>query len=294
MTIIISKEGKNAKQIEPSEFENEDYLQRYVSNNPQCLPLNTNLNSIEREFQTSAGPIDILARDENDVYIIETKLFKNPTRRDVLAQVLDYGIALSHDERFADSTIKYVILMDRLSEETKELINFVNEHCDFSVFAVEMKFYKTETEEIAIPRLYGAEIKKRSEFRRTWDEQSFFEDAQTKLDEQQLKAVQSLYNFSKDISDQINWGTGQKGSFSPIIVKVSTRSIYSVYTHGRLILNFGWLNNQQFEQKYKQLLFENQLFAFPPNFDGYHYSVPIDEWLDHREQFQKIITELLA
>ncbi len=48
-----------------------------------------------REFQTTSGPIDAIAVDQNaNIYLIETKLYKNPDKRLVLAQVLDYGAAL--------------------------------------------------------------------------------------------------------------------------------------------------------------------------------------------------------
>jgi len=48
-----------------------------------------------REFPTPSGPIDALATDEDaNLYLVETKLYKNPDKRLVLAQVLDYGAAL--------------------------------------------------------------------------------------------------------------------------------------------------------------------------------------------------------
>lgn len=39
--------------------------------------------------------IDAVALDQNgDIYLIETKLYKNPDKRQVIAQVLDYGASL--------------------------------------------------------------------------------------------------------------------------------------------------------------------------------------------------------
>ena len=59
---------------------------------------------LAREFPTQAGPIDILAVDElGTLYVIETKLYRNPDKRNVVAQVLDYGAALwRHSSDFAD------------------------------------------------------------------------------------------------------------------------------------------------------------------------------------------------
>lgn len=100
MSIIITKNGKNAKKIPSTPFKDEGYLQRYIHDNPECIPLDEIKEGIEililaREFETKSGPIDILLTDKDGgIYIIETKLYKNPDKRKVLAQVMDYGAAL--------------------------------------------------------------------------------------------------------------------------------------------------------------------------------------------------------
>lgn len=100
MAIIISKHGKNAKKVEKSSFEKEDYLQKYIYDNPESIPLydikeDIRLLIISREFSTSSGPIDALGIDKDgEMYLIETKLYKNPDKRLVMAQVLDYGASL--------------------------------------------------------------------------------------------------------------------------------------------------------------------------------------------------------
>jgi hypothetical protein len=109
MAIIISKNGHEAKKVERSTFSKEDELQQYLSNNPEALPVDqiregSKILVLAREFLTQAGPIDILAVDElGTLYVIETKLYRNPDKRDVVAQVLDYGAALwRHSSEFGD------------------------------------------------------------------------------------------------------------------------------------------------------------------------------------------------
>jgi len=100
MSIIISKNGQNAKKIDKSNFQKEDYLQEYIQNNPDSIPIyelkeDKRLFVAKREFPTNAGPIDALAIDKDgEIYIVETKLYKNPDKRTVVAQALDYGAAL--------------------------------------------------------------------------------------------------------------------------------------------------------------------------------------------------------
>ena len=100
MTIIVSRNGSNAKIVKPSGFDEERSLQEYIHENPESIPIHElredkKLLILKREFPTNSGPIDALAIDKDgEIYIIETKLYKNPDKRTVIAQALDYGAAL--------------------------------------------------------------------------------------------------------------------------------------------------------------------------------------------------------
>ena len=100
MTIIISKNGKDAKKINRTSFKNEEYLQEYIHDNPESIPLydikeDIKVLIVAKEFNTNSGPLDVLGIDmDGEIYIIETKLYKNPDKRQVVAQVLDYGAAM--------------------------------------------------------------------------------------------------------------------------------------------------------------------------------------------------------
>jgi hypothetical protein len=100
MAIIISQAGKNAVKVEKSAFDKEDFLQQYIYDNPESIPLydikeDIRLLVVAREFPTRSGPIDAIGIDQDgQIYIIETKLFRNPDKRTVIAQMLDYGAAL--------------------------------------------------------------------------------------------------------------------------------------------------------------------------------------------------------
>jgi len=183
MSIIISKEGRNAQKLVRTVIEKEDYLQQYIYNNPDCIPLDElkddlRLLVLTREFDTPSGPIDALGVDaDGEIYIIETKLYKNPDKRKVIAQMLDYGAAVwsapksiveranetdwrtrlleflendesavaAHLEALEQNAIagrfRFVVLMDRLDDRLKTLISFVNEHSAFKVLGVELDFY---------------------------------------------------------------------------------------------------------------------------------------------------------
>ncbi len=212
MAIIISKNGQKAVKVEKSDFQLEDHLQKYIYSNPEAIPLyeikeDIRLLILAREFATKSGPIDALGVDKDgEIYLVETKLYRNPDKRTVVAQVLDYGASLwsnyrdfsnfveqislhtqkdfnmtlnqrlseffSLPEEDADALLenarkninegkfKFVVLMDHLHGQLKDLIVYLNNNSEFTVYAVELEFYKHEDQEIIIPKLYGAEVKK--------------------------------------------------------------------------------------------------------------------------------------
>lgn len=210
MSIIVSKNNKDAKRLDKLEFKQEKDIQQYIYNNPDAIPIyeinsDIRLFVAAREFQTNSGPIDALAFDQNgNIYVVETKRFHNPDKRRVVAQALDYGASLwrhstnfeafieqldrhtykkfdkSFKESFADffdiedmsetlvsisdnlnsGNIKFVVLMDKLHNSLKDLIVYINQNSYFDIYAVEIEYYKYDSFEIIIPKLYGAEVKK--------------------------------------------------------------------------------------------------------------------------------------
>jgi len=112
MSIIISQDGKNAQRIDKSLFEKEGYLQNYIHENPESIPVyeieeDKKLFVVAREFSTESGPIDALAIDKDgDIYVVETKLYKNPDKRTVVAQALDYGASMWRHSDYAEFIAK--------------------------------------------------------------------------------------------------------------------------------------------------------------------------------------------
>lgn len=262
MVLIISKNGQNAKKIEKSVIDKEGYLQKYIYDNPEAIPLyeikeDIRICILAREIPTNSGPIDAFGIDrDGEIYIIETKLYKNPDKRLVVAQVLDYGASLWKNNTDFDNLInffdkenltkfnvnltqrlkdffqltdeeistllenlkrnlgvgnfKFVVLMDRLHSQLKDLIIFINQNSQFDIFAVELDYYKYQDYEILIPKLFGVEVKKDINVqssiggRKKWNEIDFFNEVNSKLDKRYFESIKKLFDFSKQEADQKN------------------------------------------------------------------------------------------
>src|SRR5665213_2008410 len=319
MAIVISNNGENAKKIEKSSFDNEDYLQNYIENNPDSIPLydikeDIRLLVVAREFRTESGFIDALGIDiEGNIYVIETKLFKNPDKRQVVAQALDYGAALWKDSNFEyfknsietnvkdkfnvsfaeklidfygveenevnnflenmrrnlkDGNCKFVLLMDKLDFRLKDLIVYINQNSEFDIYAVELEYYKYETYEIIIPKIFGAEVKKnipssnKSKSKTYWDLESFSRKLRSEFGDPEVEVVKNLLSWSENNGLNIYWQESQIGGF--VIGVRSAESgkefyPFSIRGNGEIIWNAPHQYEINMPQPFNDLLNRKQI-----------------------------------
>lgn len=353
MAIIISSNGDKAVKVDKSTFDKEDHLQKYIYDNPESIPLydikeDIRLLILAREFPTNSGPIDAIGVDKDgEIYIIETKLYKNPDKRTVVAQALDYGAALwKHSNDFneftttlnrhtqkafdlslsaklqeyfevteeeldtllekvksnlSDGILHFVVLMDSLDARLKDLILYVNQNSQFDIYAVELEYYKHDTYEIVIPKIYGSEVKKdinvsSSSERVSWTEDVLLKQARGLLSESDYQAFLQLYDFSKEHSDEVRFGSGKTGSFNPVWGSVREKSLFSLYTNGRLGINFHWLVKEDGSNAKQIESFKNQLeqigFEIPENYTEVRPGYDPEEWVPKTSEFIEVLSRI--
>lgn len=141
MSVIITKNGKDAQKIDRTRFVDENELQEYLYENPDVIPIyeideDIKLLILAREFSTNSGPIDALGVDINgNIYIVETKLYKNPDKRTVIAQAIDYGASMwAYYKDFSD-------FVTRLDSE-------INKKFDMSLNQKLSEFFEIENDEV--------------------------------------------------------------------------------------------------------------------------------------------------
>jgi len=124
MSLIITEDGKKSQKIDRTPFGLEDSLQEYIHDNPEAIPLydikeDIRLLVLVREFPTESGFIDALGIDETgEIYLIETKLYKNQDKRQVVAQVLDYGASLWKTFNSFDD---FLITLNKYSKDKSDI-----------------------------------------------------------------------------------------------------------------------------------------------------------------------------
>lgn len=295
--LIISQHGRSAR-LDPRAFDNERALQRFIAEVPDAIPLDVlgvdgKLHILGRELQTTSGPLDALGTDgEGGAYLIEVKLYRNPDKRLVLAQVLDYGAALwaqapsaadilgllkasatrtgleapetrlaafldgddeavyEHLERvssaLSEGKFTAIVLMDRLTDQLRDLIKFMNENSRFRLLAVELDYYQHDSIEIVTPRLFGAETRRAVDSgtgtRGSWSEDAYFERLRASADAATVAAVTRFHDFVAPLGG-IAWGTGAANpSLIPYFVPGSTKKSPLFFKFdGRCVLKLDWV-----------------------------------------------------
>lgn len=357
MAIIVSEGGKNVRRIEETSIAEENYLQNYICTNPESIPLydireDIKLLILAKEFAISAGAIDAIGvDDEGKIYVIETKLYKNPDKRLVVAQVLDYGASLWREYHDPDGfiqdldehamksfrmslrqklqehfelndqqlstmldtlkanlqrgTFRFVVLMDKLHAQLKDLIVFINQSSNFVIFAVEMEYYKHDGFEVIIPKLFGAESILPTE-KLPWDEKRFFADVDKNLtSKQQQKAIRSIYDFvtGRDDkggkADKIIWGKGRvTGSFNPRWERISKYQPFTVFSNGKLEINFGWMGETESERRlrdnFKRALDKIEGFTFPKDYQDRFPIISAETWVPVVDRFVQTVRDLVT
>jgi len=142
-----------------------------------------------------------------------------------------------------------IIVVDEINEDLKRTIRYVNECSEsaYSLHALEMRRFQTDFVEILIPHLYGASSKPPETKRKQWTKEEFFRVLGEKNTDPKVIAVaEELNNWAKKEADRVWFGTGiETGSITFHYLKDGkTISVFTIYTNGRLSLNYGWLSTQ--------------------------------------------------
>ncbi len=156
----------------------------------------------------------------------------------------------SMEQNLRNGNFRFVVLMNKLHAELKDLIVFINQNSKFDIFAVELEYYRHAEYEIIIPRIFGAEVKKDisvgKRATKRWDDTSFIEYAKAKItDKKILTTLLDLYAFGKETADDIHFGTGMDAGRVAFRVKYSETEggmipIFRLKNTGAIKINF-WI-----------------------------------------------------
>jgi hypothetical protein len=196
-----------------------------------------------------------------------------------------------------------MIVVDEITEELSRIIHFVNNcgHPVFTFAALEMQRFHSEQTEMLVPRVVG-DVHPTDEVvgRKRWTEETFFIDAAKKLDNDTLQTIRHLYDWSKKNTNLVRFGTGSaNGSYTFLLERDGiTGSIFSIFTYGVLIINFGYMENIFSAEEiatFRKELSTISTFGNILDSPNYYYTVKIASVFskqEYIERFQEIVLRL--
>lgn len=193
-----------------------------------------------------------------------------------------------------EGQLRLIFYMEQSPYELRSIVEFLNKQMQRSeVLIVEAKTFEDSGGVVLVPSLFGyteeaRRVKERkvtvsSRSSRKWDRASFLEEIENKLPEDHVSAIKSLLSYIEGAEFEIRWGRGRaRGSISAVAPSISGKSIFSVYTDGKLTLNFPWLDDTDdalnFRERYFAAAQERLAFGTAIDDVSKYPSVPVAEW----------------
>ena len=175
-------------------YTDERHLQSILATHPTLIPGVGPNARVCMEFQSGAGPADVVAVDQDSgITLVECKLASNPQiRREIIGQVLDYAsrlwrmsvedfdslwIARTQESLFADpdsaadlralvdtaltsGQFRLVLAVDEINAELRRSVEYLNTITSSAVAVIAVVYSRTQDGdvEILLPQVYGDQI----------------------------------------------------------------------------------------------------------------------------------------
>jgi hypothetical protein len=168
---------------------------------------------------------------------------------DAVADDLDRdAFRRSLEQSLTSGSFILVIVVDEINEELARIIRFVNECAEtrFSLHALELRKFMSGNLEVLVPHLHGVSRRQVSppSHRKRWTEAGYWAAVDVSVDARAQKIMRNLFEWTQHTADRVWFGTGAgSGSFTFHFLRGNAAlSVYSVFTTGKLVLNYGWLS----------------------------------------------------
>lgn len=168
--------------------------------------------------------------------------------------------------------VRLIFVADEIPTELRRIVEFLNQQMDpTEVLAVEIKQYVGGNLKTLVPRVIGqtveAQQKKTGAVRESkqWDEPSFFTALEARRGADEAGVARKILEWAETGPFDIWWGKGKHdGSFFPMLEHKDTRHwLISVWTYGRLEVQFQQMKTEPFNRESKRLELLRRLNEVP-------------------------------
>jgi len=210
-------------------------------------------------------------------------------------------------DNLREGQVRLVFFLEEAPVELKSVVDFLNKQMERSeILLVEARQYEYQGTKVVTPILFGfteeaRQVKKTISVntgqRKKWDKESFFMDARERLEENEITAINRLFDKSQSLKCEFSWGTGKtSGSFSVKWPHLGKYSVFTVFSDGTLTINFGSFNKSTEEQEFigflKEKLVNEIGFSVPQDYERRYPNFKISEWAKNIDALLVILADI--
>jgi len=262
-------------------------------------------------FEYAANGHYYWTKDELREYAEETAEGKDIPLEDALESIVpeDSGVDAFFErveDNLREGQIRIVFFLEESPMELRSVVDFLNKQMERSeVLPVEARQFSHGGVKVVVPTLFGYTEQARAVkrwvtvttpgARKRWDKRLFFEDANERLEDKHVAALQKLLAFGESDATGISWGTGKvSGSFTPKWAQLGGEGVFSAFSNGRIWINFGGLGDYpRFRKNLKNALDRVPGFNLPDDYEGKWPTVAIVLWAPSVDAFIQTVQSLL-
>jgi hypothetical protein len=212
------------------------------------------------------------------------------------------------EENLREGQVRIVFFLEESPPELRSVVDFLNRQMERTeVLLVEARQYSRNETRIVVPTLIGyteqARLVKRSvtvttaASRRKWNRSTFFADAQAKIGHEKATVVERFFDQCVSAGFEVTWGTGvNNGSFNIKEPSICPRSLVTVWSDGRLDINYGWLTGSEVAERGRERLKDliaQRVGLKVPDDDARHWpSYSHADWTGKAEMLAEVLVEL--
>lgn len=306
MAVLIANEGGVAEKLNRTEFDREKDMRDMLLKHPEMIPVyeieeDIKLLTIKREMRVAEKESDkfadaVAVDKKGSIYLVETKLFRNPDKRQVVAQVLNYGASLwassmgsvqfledldescidlfkkpfmelardaftlddtgleafkdSLNKNWDDGVFKFIVYMDKVSDDIKNLVIYINKRSRFDIYLVGVDYYSKDGIEIIIPKLYGVPDRKEVEPRTSrrvakasgMSSEEYLEAAKTNLGTGFVQFLRLYIMLESSSDDTVSFRSSTfGGSYTPKFRTLNGKGPFSLKANGELQIYLNYI-----------------------------------------------------
>ena len=197
---------------------------------------------------------------------------------------------------------KFITVWDERDESLDNTVNYINQKLDTKIYVITMKYFKDNDLELYIPEVYGLESEKISTTKNqglkgAWpDEKSLCSKFKTEFGTNEYANFEKLVKFVENNGGWVKYGRGNRTASINCVFKKfkksSNSSLFSLFSNGKLTINFNWTKSELRDPIANRL--ETELgIEITESQRNDNMTLSRAEWADNTDKIIKVIKEFL-